>query len=169
MESVCAWYAVYTASRAEKKVKERLDESGIDNYLPLRTEYRVWSDRKKKVTVPLIAGYIFVHIQETAFLSVLAIPGVVTFLKEKGKAVSIPANQIERLRFVENNFEEPIEMSYEDIPEGTLVEVVRGKLVGFQGEMVEIRDKYRIVLRLEKLGCALITVPVSCIEKVKNC
>jgi len=34
--------------------------------------------------------------------------------------------------------------------------------------MVQIRDKYRIVLRLEKLGCALITVAASCVEKVKN-
>ena len=59
MESVFSWYAVYTAARAEKKVKERLDQIGIENYLPLRTEYRVWSDRKKKVSVPLISGYIF--------------------------------------------------------------------------------------------------------------
>ena len=102
------------------------------------------------------------------FLSVLTIPGVVSFLKEKGKPVRIPADQIEQLRYVENNYEEPIEMSFEDIPAGTLVEIVRGKLAGFQGEMVEIRNKFRIVLRLEKLGCALITVPISCVEKVKN-
>jgi len=48
-----------------------------------------------------------------------------------------------------NQADEPLEISYEDIPAGTLVEVVRGKLAGFQGEMVQIRDKYRIVLRLE--------------------
>ena len=47
-EKTSCWYAVYTAARAEKKVKERLDQIGIENYLPLRTEYRVWSDRKKK-------------------------------------------------------------------------------------------------------------------------
>lgn len=90
------------------------------------------------------------------------------FPERKGKAVAIPAEQIERLRFVENQADEPLEISYEDIPAGTLVEVVRGKLAGFQGEMVQIRDKYRIVLRLEKLGCALITVAASCVEKVKN-
>ena len=168
MESVFSWYAVYTAARAEKKVKERLDQIGIENYLPLRTEYRVWSDRKKKVSVPLISGYIFLHIKEETFVPVLTTPGVVTFLKEKGKAVAIPAEQIERLRFVENQADEPLEISYEDIPAGTVVEVVRGKLAGFQGEMVQIRDKYRIVLRLEKLGCALITVAASCVEKVKN-
>lgn len=168
MESASCWYAVYTASRAEKKVKERFDQMGLENYLPLRTEYRMWCDRKKKIAVPLIAGYIFVHVEESLFIPVLTVPGVVAFLKEKGKAVAIPENQIERLRFVENNFEEPIEMSFDEIPGGTLVEIVRGKLAGFQGEMVEIRDKFRIILRLDKLGCALITVPASCVEKVKN-
>lgn len=168
MEGLCAWYAVYTVSRGEKKVKERFDLQGIGNYLPLRTEFRMWSSRRKKVSVPLIAGYIFVYVSEADMVSVLRTAGVVSFLKEKGKAVVIPASQIERLRYAENNWEEPIEISYEEIPEGTLVEVVRGKLAGFQGEMVKIQDKYRIIIRLDRLGCALLTVPLSCVEKVKK-
>lgn len=168
MEDFFSWYAVYTASRAEKKVKERLDLIGIENYLPLRTEYRVWSDRKKKISVPLIAGYIFVKIKPIMSVSVLTTSGVVAFLKEKGKAVTIPDNQIERLQYVEKHIEDPIEISYDEIPPGSLVEVVRGKLAGFQGEMVQIRDKFRIVLRLDKLGCALVTVSASCVEKVKT-
>lgn len=158
------WYAVYTASRSEKKVKERLDEKGIVNYLPLRTEVRIWSDRKKKVSVPLIAGYIFVCISEVQYNLVLEIPGVVTFLKEKGKAVAIPADQIERLHFAEDHTDEPLEMSFEHIAVGSMVEVVRGRLAGFRGEMVQIRDKYRIVIRLDRLGCALITVAASCVN-----
>lgn len=168
MEARQGWYAVYTASRAEKKVRERLEQIGVENYLPLQTVCRRWSDRKKMVSVPLISGYVFVRVPEEEMRRVLELPGVVAFLKEQGRAVLIPDGQIRRLRFVEDRFEEPLEMTYEDIPEGTLVEVVNGKLSGFQGEMVRFRDKYRIVLRLEKLGCALATVPLSCIEKVKK-
>lgn len=168
MEPVLSWYAVYTASRAEKRVKERLDQLSIENYLPLRVEYRIWSDRKKKVLAPLIPGYIFVRVTEELFLSVLRTAGVVTFLKEKGRAVAIPDVQIERLRYVENHIEESLEITYDDIPEGTLVEVVKGNLAGFQGEMVKMQDKYKLVLRLDKLGCALMTVPISCVVKVKS-
>ena len=57
----------------------------------------------------MISGYIFVHIKEETFVPVLTTPGVVTFLKEKGKAVAIPAEQIERLRFVENQADEPLD------------------------------------------------------------
>ena len=35
------WYAVYTAGRAEKKVKERLDKAGIESYLPLQSVIRL--------------------------------------------------------------------------------------------------------------------------------
>lgn len=160
------WYAVYTSSRAEKKVKERLDEAGVENYLPLRTEYRIWSTRKKKVSVPLIPGYIFVRIDEGQFLTVLNTLGVVAFLKERAKAVAIPDKQIDQLRFIENNTDEPVEMSFEKIPAGTFVKIARGKLTGFEGEVVEICDKYKIILRLEHLGCALITVAISCTEIV---
>ena len=43
-----------------------------------------------------------------------------------------------------------------------------GKLIGLQGEIVKIQDKYRMVLRLDRLGCALLSVPISCVVKVKN-
>lgn len=161
------WYAVYISSRAEKKVKERFVQAGIECYLPLRTEFRMWSSRRKKVSVPLIPGYIFVYVKDEQFIEVLNVPGVVAFLKEKGRAVSIPTNQIEQLRFVEGNAEEPMEMAFEEIPIGSFVKVVRGKFSGFEGELVEMAGKYKIVLRLEHLGCALMTISMSCVEKVK--
>lgn len=168
MKPVFSWYAVYTTSRAEKKVKERLEEKQVETYLPLRTEYRIWSDRKKKVSVPLIAGYIFVRVTQGQFLKVLETPGVVAFLREQGKAVAIPDRQIERLRFVEEHAEAPLEMVYQEIPVGSIVEIVRGNLAGFRGEMIKWSEKYKIVLRLDKLGCALVSVGLGCVEQVKQ-
>ena len=50
-----AWYAVYTNSRAEKRVSDRLAEMGIETFLPLQKTLRQWSDRKKLVEKPLIS------------------------------------------------------------------------------------------------------------------
>ena len=61
------WYAVKTMSRAEKKIKERLDDLGVENYLPLCTQIKKWSDRKKKVQSPLVPGYLFVYIFEEEY------------------------------------------------------------------------------------------------------
>lgn len=162
------WYAVYTTSRAEKKVKQRLDEANIENYLPLRTEIRIWSDRKKKVSLPLIPGYIFVHIASENILKILNIPGVVTFLKEKSVPATIPDDQIHRLRMmVEHAFDE-VEFMTAQVNVGDKVRVKQGNLEGLIGELVEVRGKYKIAIRLQYFGCALTTVPVSWVEKLKD-
>lgn len=161
-----SWYAVYTSSRAEKRVKERLDGVGIENYLPLQIKIRTWSDRKKKVLIPLISGYVFVCIDNTQINVVREIPGVVGLLCEKSVPAIIPDNQIIRLRMMVDNFGEEVEFTNEQIQVGDHVTVKLGKLAGLSGEMVEIRGKYKIAVRLDKLGCALITLPFSCIEKV---
>ena len=56
------WYAIYVRSRHEKKVHQLLLEIGIESSLPLIKTTRKWSDRKKKVEIPLFRGYVFVKI-----------------------------------------------------------------------------------------------------------
>ena len=46
-EKTSCWYAVYTAVKAEKSVKEQLDKAGIESYLPLQSIVRSWNNRKK--------------------------------------------------------------------------------------------------------------------------
>ncbi len=53
------WYAVFTASRAEKRVKERLEQAGIENYLPVRKVEFVRDGLVKRLEVPVITGCIF--------------------------------------------------------------------------------------------------------------
>lgn len=166
MENTTSWYAIYTAPRAEKKIKQRFDETNIENYLPLRTEIRIWSDRKKKITVPLISGYIFVRTSPENFLDILKTPGVVAFLKEKAKPVNIPDNQMHRLRQMVEYAAEDIEFSMLPIEIGDTVRVKQGDLSGLIGELIAVRGKYKIAIRLPNFGCALTTIPLSYVEKM---
>ena len=56
------WYAIYVKSRHEKVIFSELQKKGIESSLPLMTTIRQWSDRKKKVEVPLFRSYLFVKI-----------------------------------------------------------------------------------------------------------
>ncbi len=136
------WYAVYTSSRAEKKVKERLDEQGISNYLPLKKEIRIWSDRKKKVSIPLIAGYIFVHTSPEHFTKVSQTQGVVAFLREKSKPVIIPDNQISRMRLMVDHALSDVEFIHDPLEVGDKVVIRQGELRGLIGDLIEIRGRY---------------------------
>ncbi len=123
---------------------------------------------KKKVSLPLIPGYIFVHIASENILKILNIPGVVTFLKEKSVPATIPDDQIHRLRMmVEHAFDE-VEFMTTQVNVGDKVRVKQGNLEGLIGELVEVRGKYKIAIRLQYFGCALTTVPVSWVEKLKD-
>ena len=44
------WYVLHTKPRCEKKVEEQLLSFGINAYCPKRSEFKLWSDRKKKVS-----------------------------------------------------------------------------------------------------------------------
>ena len=51
-----AWYVLYTNPKAEKKVAEQLTKIGVINYCPLIKKVHQWSDRKKKIEIPLFTS-----------------------------------------------------------------------------------------------------------------
>jgi len=165
MNDELRWYAVYTAPRAEKKVSERFAQEGIEHYLPLQTVKRRWSDRVKEVIVPVVNGYIFVHICQIDFIKVTHVYGALAFVREGGQPVAIPESQLERLRFMVENSDEPVECSQESFEHGESIIITKGPLEGMIGELVEIKGKHKVVIRLERFGCAITTVPISFVEK----
>jgi transcription antitermination factor NusG len=58
----CSWHVVYTMPNSERKVATAIAEMGIEPYLPLHKVMRQWSDRKKKLLVPLFPNYVFVNV-----------------------------------------------------------------------------------------------------------
>ena len=53
------WFVLCTKPRNELKVTERLTRIGVEVYTPTKIEVRQWSDRKKKVTIPLLPSMVF--------------------------------------------------------------------------------------------------------------
>ncbi len=163
----CRWYALYTRSRYEKRAHLLLQEAGIKAYLPLIKTWRVWSDRKKQVEVPLLSSYIFVHTDVTdqnTYYNILNTPGVVRFITFEGKAVSIPDTQIAALQRLNS---EGIDMEcMEDNPEpGKPVRVVSGPMKGFQGEVISVGKNKKLILRLDNLDkCITLKIPLAMVE-----
>ena len=63
-EKVLNWYVLYTKPRNELKVMERLLNADFEAYTPFKTEIRQWSDRKKKIKVPLLTSMVLVKVAE---------------------------------------------------------------------------------------------------------
>ncbi len=93
------WYVLYVKTRQELKVSDRLKGIGIKTYVPYRTEIRQWSDRKKKVNIPLLPSMVLVYIEESEASKVFSIPGSVRFLFEEGVRAQISEKEIKALEY----------------------------------------------------------------------
>ena len=152
------WYAVFTASRAEKRVKERLEQAGIENYLPVRAVEFVRDGQKRRLEIPVITGCIFVRVSEMNLPSVLSIWGVIALLQEKQVPVVISDEQLESFKIL-NERAETLEIVNEGLPVGSAIRVLQGELAGVRGELIEVAGGQRVVVRIPYL--------IECVARVK--
>ncbi|HSV88409.1 MAG TPA: UpxY family transcription antiterminator [Bacteroidales bacterium] len=166
------WYALYTRSRFEKKIAGGLRDQGIEVYLPLVTAYRRWSDRTKKIQVPLFNSYVFVKsnpLDHKHFHTVIQTPGVVKVVCFEGKPVQIPDNQIEALkRFEELGYEmSPIGYKLET---GSLVEIRHGILKGLRGMVLKVDNNQMLIIHVDALDKNVqIKIPAGFTIKMNPC
>ena len=92
------WYVLYTKSRSEKRVAQQLDLMGIHNYCPVRRELRQWSDRKKKVDVPVLPSMVLVRLPETERGRVFECPNAIRYLYWDGAAAVVRDEEVVALR-----------------------------------------------------------------------
>jgi transcription antitermination factor NusG len=145
------WLVIYTKPRAEKKVNERLLEEGFETYLPLQKVIRQWSDRKKKVEVPLFNSYVFIKANEKDRFKILEVYGVVRFIFYLGKPAIVREFEIENIK----EFLNKTKGSNITFKINERVEITEGPLRGKAGKIEQL-GKNTIKLSIEQLGISLI-------------
>jgi transcription antitermination factor NusG len=160
------WFAIYTKSRTEKKVADRLAEQQIAVYCPTQTVLRQWSDRKKKVKVAVFPSYVFVQFQEEKErIQILQTPGVVNFVRYLGADAKIRPNEIEAIQKLLGEYEA---ISVEAIHPGDKVQIEHGGMKGQEGRVIKTQ-KDRVIVYIESLGLN-VTAAISSakVKKVEN-
>lgn len=150
------WHAIYVNSRAEKKVHAELARKGIESYLPVQRKLRQWSDRKKWVEMPLISGYVFVHITRKEYDTVLQTDNVMQYIRFEGKAAVIRDQDIDMLKRMLGQNEVDIEITSEEMQPGMIVEIIAGPMMGVKGELISFRGANKVALRIAPLGLTVL-------------
>jgi transcription antitermination factor NusG len=161
------WYVLYLRSRYEKRVHAELMNRGIESFLPTAIETREWSDRKKKVEMPLFPGYDFVRIDLKERLRVLEVDGVVKFVSiGNSRPERVPDAQIESLKLV---IAAPKTLRKENpLQGGELVRVKSGPLAGAQGIVVRAKNSTRVVISIDSIQQAVsVEVPSELLETIQ--
>ena len=147
------WYVVYTKPKWEKKVAEKLNEIGIECYCPLIIEIKQWTDRKKKIEVPLFNSYVFVQLEDGDRNSVFQISGVVRYLFWLGKPAIV---RNEEINIIKTSLASPnlSDVSVSSIQVGDRIKLESGAFSNQDAIVQEISNTY-YTLVLESLGCVL--------------
>ena len=143
------WYAVQTRSRHEKMVARQLERQGFATFLPLTTQLRQWSDRRKQVELPVFPGYAFLRMvyQPEQRLRVLSTEGIVSFVGVHGQGIPIPDKQIEHVQML-MAAETPLE-SHPFLKVGQRVKIRSGSLNGTEGILVGQEHNRMLVISVE--------------------
>ncbi len=129
---------------------EALKEKGIEAYVPLRKVVHQWSDRKRLVEEPLIRSYCFVKVTNRDYYEVLNTPGAVRYIWFSGKAAAIPERQIDTLKVITGSNVE-VECLPDIFKPGVKVLVNAGPLLGVMGELVNVSNKKKVIIRIDQL------------------
>lgn len=160
------WYVALVRMHHEKKVAERLNKMGIENFVPVQQELHQWSDRRKMVESVLLPMMIFVHVDPKERKEVLSFSTVSRYMVLRGESspAVIPDEQMARFRFMLDYSEEAVSMSTTLLARGEKVRVIKGPLTGLVGELVNVDGKSKIAVRLNLLGCACVDMPIGYVE-----
>jgi len=162
------WYVMYTTSRAEKKVAERLVEAGVEVFLPMVEVLRQWSDRKKKVQKALFNGYVFVKTDRNNLWNCLQIPGAVKFVNFSGVPATIRDEDVEMIqRLVATGVS--IETDGSEISPGEKVKVIGGSLEDMVGECIEKGNKDYFLIRIPGIyQNMLVSIPRKYLQVIES-
>lgn len=156
------WYVLYVKSRSEKKVLEQLILKNIEAYLPLQKKLRQWSDRRKLVEMPLLPGYVFVHVNRKDYDRALKTDHVVCYITFEGKAAPVRDKDIEALKQILQQDQIKVELTRDDLVPGEQVEILSGPLMGVRGELIEIKGRHKVGIRIQQIRyTVMVEVPIN--------
>lgn len=146
------WYVMQTKPRNEQLVYKQIQQKGIETFLPLVEKIRIWTDRKKKIQVPLFSGYVFVHANgEERIKAITNTSGALRYIFYDNHPAVVKENEIE---LIKQALLDPEKISIEDkkIKKGDLILVTRGIFKGMKGFVNEFRGKYKLTVNLDELS-----------------
>jgi len=170
LETEKCWFVLKTKTSNEKKTTKQLSEDGHTVFLPIIETVRQWSDRKKKVSSPLIPSVVFVNCHKKELNRFYEYTGVVSILKYLNEPAIVKEFEIQNLIILEKEFNGiETHVSNEKFEIGKLVQVVQGPFKNLIGESIKHNGKHRLMVKLDMLNAEyIVNIPRSFVREHIN-
>lgn len=150
------WYALHTRSRFEEKVYEGLCGKSLESFLPRIQVMSRRKDRRKKILVPLIPGYVFVRslLVPEDYYQIIQTVGVVRMISFKGQPVPANDQEISSLMLLDGTDRTVQNRAF--MRKGERVMIMEGPFRGLTGFYLRHKGKTdRVVVSVELLQRSL--------------
>lgn len=144
-----AWFAIHVRAKREQLAAEHLRQRGYEVFLPCHEELRRWSDRRKRVRLPLFAGYLFCRTTAQCFARVVTVPGVIRIVGDGRGPLPVPNHELELIRRIIDAGLDAVPHPFVEV--GERVRVVAGPLCGNDAVVLRTKNTDRLILSIELL------------------
>ena len=144
-----AWFGVRVRSNCEAVVASAFRGKGLEEFAPLYSSRRRWSDRIRTVQQPLFPGYVFARFDPSIRTPILATPGVVHILSMGGRPEPIDEKEIASVRSLLSSGISPEPWPFLRV--GQRVSLANGPLKGVEGLVVDLKQGCRLVVSVTLL------------------
>ena len=113
---------------------------------------------------------IFVHVDTNEQRTVITQPSVLRYLVLRGEhsPTEIPMDQMDKFKFMLNFSEQSVSFTINELITGEMIKVIKGPLSGLEGELVNIEGRSNIAIRITQLGCAVVEINSSMVQKLNE-
>ena len=155
-EDKLEWYALHARSRHEDVVFSQLEKKSIEAFLPKIQVMSRRKDRRKRILVPLLPGYIFVHtdLNPYQYWDIIQTYGVVKIVGIQGKPVPVKEEEILSLQVLNGTDRTVKSQAY--MKSGDRIMIMEGPLKGLNGFYLRHKGKSdRVVVSIDLLHRSL--------------
>lgn len=146
---VLPWYALRVRSRSEASVAAYLRNQGLEAFLPTYEDTRRWSDRLRRVELPLFPGYLFCRFDPLERLPILKAPGVIHVVGVGRQPVPVDDAEIAAVQMIVRSGLPRQPWPYLQV--GQRVRVESGALSGLEGVLLSLKGEHRVVVSVTLL------------------
>jgi len=162
------WYALHTRSHFEQKVFDGLRGKSIETFLPKVQVMSRRKDRRQKILIPLLPGYVFVQYDQDPeiYWDIIKTVGVVRMVGFEGKPTPAREEEIQSLMIMDGTDRTVHNRSL--MKRGDRVMIMEGPLKGLVGFYVRHKGRSeKVVVNIELLHRALaVEIEDWALEKV---
>lgn len=158
-----AWMVAHVKPRCEKKLAAYCEKRGVENYLPLRREVKIYQRRKVSVYKPLFSGYVFLRMSFNGRAVVMESGQITRLLKAPDSdRLAFELEQIKRVLEID-----PGISACQAVEAGVRVRITTGPLIGIEGVVELRRDGGRLVVNVEMINRGVaVQIDADAVERI---